>query len=80
MVIDIELDEKDIESIQKHFGNPEKLNVYNIVVNDEKHALLFCNCTIGELFSNKSALPKHLLKIEVESEKEFNAKRTISST
>lgn len=76
----IELEEKDIESIQKHFGNPKKLNVYNIVVNNEKHALLFCNCTIGELFSSKNIGELKPLLIEVESEKEFNVKRTISST
>lgn len=68
----INLKEEDIEAIKKHFGNPDKLHVAQVIVNDEKHALVFSNCTIGELFSSKNIGELKSLLIEVESQKEFD--------
>ena len=75
----LELSESAINEIKKHFGKdyPDKLYISKIVVNGQKHAILFSTVSVGELFSstvNKETGVSKLF-LDIEQEIETNANR-----
>ena len=75
----LEQSESTINDVKKYFGKdyPDNLYISKIVVNDQKHAILFSTVPVGELFSstiNKETGAKKLI-VDIEQEIEINADR-----